>query len=258
MMNSKTSESRQQMCRFLAEYAGTLLGCGATCTRIEKNVARIADAWHQEAVMTILPRHILLSLGGNGNVSTLTVPIEHCAISFHINTQLSRLSWRIADGETTFEEACTEYRRILRLPPANKWWTLLAASVANAAFCRIFGGDAAAMGVVLVATLAGYYAKQLLTSHGVDVRVMFILCAFISSVLGATNGLFHLGSTPDIAIGTSILYLVPGIPFLNSFSDMLGGHYICALSRLANALLLTGCLSIGLCAGMLLMNTGMF
>ena len=36
-----------------------------------------------------------------------------------------------------------------------------------------------------------------------------------------------LGSTPDIAIATSILYLVPGIPFLNGFSDMIAGHYTC-------------------------------
>ena len=31
---------------FLAEYAAWLLGCGATCIRITKNVIRIAEAWN--------------------------------------------------------------------------------------------------------------------------------------------------------------------------------------------------------------------
>ena len=70
--------------------------------------------------------------------------------------------------------------------------------------------------------------------------------------------LFGLGSTPGIAIGSSVLYLVPGIPFLNSFSDLLNHHYICAFSRFMDAVVLTCCLSLGLCAGMAMMQVGMF
>ncbi|MDE5689172.1 MAG: threonine/serine exporter family protein, partial [Duncaniella sp.] len=73
-----------------------------------------------------------------------------------------------------------------------------------------------------------------------------------------TDALFHLGQTPEIAIGNSVLYLVPGIPFLKSVRDMLAGHYICSFSRFMHAMILTGCLSIGLCGGMMMMNIGMF
>lgn len=115
-----------------------------------------------------------------------------------------------------------------------------------------------AMLVVCVATMAGYRLKQLLLGVRVDGRVVMMACAFVSSVLGATDGLFGLGSTPAVSIGTSILYLVPGVPYLNSFSDMLYRYYICALSRLMDALVLTACLTAGLCAGLLLMDEGMF
>ena len=67
-----------------------------------------------------------------------------------------------------------------------------------------------------------------------------------------------IGDTPTTAMATSVLYLVPGIPYLNSFSDMLCRHYICAFCRFMDAIVLTGCLSAGLCCGMLLMNVGMF
>ncbi|MDE6176600.1 MAG: threonine/serine exporter family protein, partial [Paramuribaculum sp.] len=135
---------------------------------------------------------------------------------------------------------------------------LLLVAIANASFCRLFGGDPVAMAVVGVATLAGYWLKLLLLRQNVDLRVTFMICAFVSTVLGATDSLFSLGTTPAIAIGTSILYLVPGIPFLNSFSDMLYRYYICSFSRLMDALVLTGSLSIGLCCGMMAMGVGMF
>ena len=112
--------------------------------------------------------------------------------------------------------------------------------------------------LVFIATLAGYYLKQVLCEQKTDMRIVFILCAFVSSVLGASDALFHLGQTPEIAIGTSVLYLVPGIPFLNSFSDMLAGHYICSFSRFMHAIILTCCLSLGLCGGMMMMGIGMF
>ena len=111
---------------------------------------------------------------------------------------------------------------------------------------------------MFVSTLAGFFIKQTLTARKVDVRLVFIICAFISSVLASSATFFSFGRTPDIAVGTSVLYLVPGIPFLNSFSDMLDGHYICAFGRFMNAVVLTCCLSLGLCCGMLLMNLSMF
>ncbi len=39
---------------------------------------------------------------------------------------------------------------------------------------------------------------------------------------------------------------------------MLDRRYICAFGRMMDAVVLTACLSIGLCFGMLLMRVGMF
>ena len=179
-------------------------------------------------------------------------------ISFDINTRLSRLSWSMADDHLTLKAAKKKFEEIIRTPTADRRLVLILASCANAAFCRLFTGDWAAVGVVFLSTLVGFYLKQVLTKRKVDVRLVFIICAFISSILASTATMFSLGNTPDIAVGTSVLYLVPGIPFLNSFSDMLNGHYICAFGRFMNAVVLTCCLSLGLCGGMLLMNLSMF
>jgi uncharacterized membrane protein YjjP (DUF1212 family) len=70
--------------------------------------------------------------------------------------------------------------------------------------------------------------------------------------------LFNLSTTPQITVSTSVLYLTPGIIFLNSFSDLLNKHYICAYSRLVDAFMFTCCLSLGLCVALMLMQVGMF
>ncbi len=254
------AHSVKEVCLFLSEYAARLLGCGATCIRVERNIDRMAAALGCEAVMTILPRHIHLTVctPDRSDSYTYITASRSSVISFDINTRLSQLSWELADGKIGFEEAKRRFDSIIATPCADKRMVLVLASLANAAFCRLFAGDWQAVGVVFVSTLAGYYLKQVLTEHKVDVRVVFIVCAFVSSVLGATDALFHLGSTPGIAVGTSVLYLVPGIPFLNSFSDLLAGHYICSFSRFTHAVILTCCLSIGLCGGLMMMNLGMF
>lgn len=253
--------SNLEICELLADYSGRLLGCGATCIRIEKNINRIADSWGKRVSLTIMPRHAHLTLMNADGANAVTVISQNAKgpISYELNTELSRLSWHIADNHTDFSCAKGMYEKLLySVGKQNPWWVLFAVACANASFCRLFGGDIVAMGVVAFATLAGYYIKQRMLAAHADSRVVWIVCALISSVLGASDGLFGLGSTPEIAMGTSVLYLVPGIPFINSFSDLLDGHYICSISRFIDATILTACLSLGLCGGMALMNMGMF
>lgn len=257
--NNPVPEARD-LCLFLLEYSAWLLGSGSTCIRLEKNVQRIAQTYGMNVELSIMPRHIHMTVWEKDREKMFTsiVSVRHTSISFNIITRLSELSWAIADRKIDFGDIRMQFESIIKSDTQNKWLVLLLVTCANASFCRLFGGDYMAMITVGGATMAGYYLKTLLLGMGWDIRVVFLLCAFVSSVLGATDLLFSIGGTPAISIGTSVLYLVPGIPFLNSFSDMLYRHYICAFSRFVDALILTCCLSIGLCGGMLLMNAGMF
>lgn len=260
MMRQCATPSARDVCVFLADYGAALFASGATCIRLDKNVSRIAGAFGLTAEMTMLPRHIHLTVTdvASDEILTSIASVPESGINFTVNTELSRLSWEIADGKLDFRQAIRRYECIRKGTSQNKWLLLFLVSLANASFCRLFGGDIMAMGIVGVATFAGFYLKILLTRCKIDARVIFIICSFVSSVIGATDMLFSLGSTPEVAIATSVLYLVPGIPFLNSFSDMLYRRYLCAFARFSDAMILTCCLSIGICLGMFLMNASMF
>ena len=225
---------------FLSAYSALLLRSGATCARLEQNVGRMAATWKLSADITIMPRHVSLVIRDNdeNRNRVFTESTSNPVVSFEKITRLSQMSWEVADNGWDVEKAEACFNEISRIGPANKWWVLFAVSCANGAFCRLF--------------------KQLMLSKKIDVRIVFIICAFVSSVLACADMLFSLGGTPQVAIGTSVLYLVPGIPLLNSFSDMIDRHYICFFSRMVDALILVSCLSMGLCAGMWAMQVGMF
>lgn len=259
-LNKECAIPATEMCTFLADYSSKLFTAGSTCIRLDKNVTRIAEAYGMTVEITILPRHIHLTVHDPGyhEVVTAITSIGEGPISFDLNTRLSKLSWQIADGKISFHEARDVFNRLVDTRYKNLFNLPFIVSCANASFCRLFDGDFMAMAVVFVATFVGYVLKMILSEKGVDYRLTVIACAFVSTVLASGDAIFGLSGTPDIAVGTSVLYLVPGIPFINSFSDMLDRHYICAFGRLMNAIVLTFCLSLGLGAGVMLMGVNLF
>ncbi|MCQ7582426.1 threonine/serine exporter family protein, partial [Salmonella enterica] len=149
------------------------------------------------------------------------------------------------------------FDEITSVPHGNVWKVLVLTSLANMSFCYLFGGDLWALLVVFIATAVGYCAKICLLRLGMDARGVFVLSAFCATVVGCSCYVFGLGGTPEVALGTSVLYLVPGIPFINSISDLIYGHNLCFLSRLTNACVLTVCLSAGFILGLLVMRIGL-
>ena len=260
MNNPDNSTVLKETAAFLAEYASLLLGCGSTCIRIEKNTRRMAEAFGVNIDIFIMPAHVTVSVWNTDRSQTEMAQRKtaSCGISFDLNTRLSQLSWKVADNSLPLHTAVERFQCIKTTKPTGKWEVLILASFANAAFCRLFGGDYFAMLIVFVSTLTGYRLKQIMLEDGRDVRLTFLCASFFSASISAGGHIFNIGSTPELALGTSVLYLIPGVPYINSVSDMIYRHYLCAFSRFLDAAVLTACLSAGLCAGMLILGLKWF
>lgn len=254
-----THQRLKMIAKFCSEYAGTLLCNAASTMRIERNLRQIAEAWQVKAEFTILPTNVIFNLwdlSGEHSYTSIS-PIGHAGINFDCITRLSRLSDEIFTEGLHLEEARQRYAEILTIRRMSPQAVCLLASLANASFCRLFEGDWYAIGVVFWATLCGFYVKQCFTKWHFDYRAVTILSGLTAAVISSACYVFHLGNTPDIALTTSVLYLVPGIPFCNAVSDLIYGHYVCALSRFLHAMMIVVALSIGLCLALLLMNITM-
>ena len=268
MMTLKTCDKKrsasgvalQRFAAFLAEYAALLYGCGATSIRIEKNAARMARAFGINFYIFIMPAHVSVTVWDDdeSDAAVAARRTAACGVSFNLNARLSRLSWVVADQCLSLEDAAERFEKIKQTKPTGKWEVLVLTSIANASFCHLFGGDGVAMIIVFISTLVGYRLKQIMLEDGRDVRLTFLCASFFSASLSAAGHIFNIGGTPEIALGTSVLYLIPGIPYLNSVSDVIYRHYLCALSRFFEAAILTACLSAGLCAGMLILGLKTF
>ena len=260
MNNPDNSTVLKETAAFLAEYASLLLGCGSTCIRIEKNTRRMAEAFGVNIDIFIMPAHVTVSVWNTDRSQTEMAQRKtaSCGISFDLNTRLSQLSWKVADNSLPLHTAVERFQCIKTTKPTGKWEVLILASFANAAFCRLFGGHYFAMLIVFVSTLTGYRLKQIMLEDGRDVRLTFLCASFFSASISAGGHIFNIGSTPELALGTSVLYLIPGVPYINSVSDMIYRHYLCAFSRFLDAAVLTACLSAGLCAGMLMLGLKWF
>ena len=256
--NDKGYPGVRETCLFLSEYAVQLFGSGCTCIRLEKNMKRIAASLGMNVEFSVLPRHIHITVSKGDSDFTSVIGIRDLPISFSRITDLSRLSWQMADGKIDFLTARSVLPRICNCACVNPWLLLLLVSLANASFCRLFSGDPMAMATVFIATFIGFLVKQILVRRHMDIRLTVLFCSFLSAMIAAAGSLLGIGGTPEIAVATSVLYLVPGIPFINSFCDLLDRHYLCAFGRAMNAVLLLCCLSLGLCAGMAVMHMAMF
>ena len=252
---------RRELCEFLSAYPAAILVAGSTTERCEKTVYRIAGVYGGDAEMTILPRTVTVTIRDreNGEFCAISKPLKMVAVDFHRISLLSQLSWDIRDERIPLVIARKRFRDIVHKKRIGRLLSLLLISMANASWCRLFDGDYAGVVIVFIATVCGLLLRDNLTGrYRWDVRIATLMAACCSSCLVSAAFLLHWTATEDVALGTCVLYLVPGIMFINSVSDMVNGHLLYSFSRFINACVLTACLGMGLSLGILLMNFELF
>lgn len=244
----------KELSRFLADYSTCLMGVGVQTSRVVKNTTRIAEAFGFCVDMTIFQKTIIMTVRDPENTHSYSTvnKIKPLALNFAMNAQLSTLSWEAVDKHLSLEELRMRYQEIVSRPREKDLTVLLLVACANACFCRLFQGDLVSMGIVFVATLAGFYLRQVLMKRHWNHLAVFILSAFVASMIGSCGYLFSLGATPEVALGTSVLYLIPGVPLINSIMDIIDGHVLAGVSRFINAVLLVICIAIGLSVTLLI------
>lgn len=192
----------------------------------------------------------------SGTIDTRVVDIPAFPISFEWNADLSALSWAAYDRKMSLEEIRSRFDSMVSKPKINPFFVLFMVSLANASFCRLFGGGLWAMMIVFTSTMVGFYTRQHLTKCKVNHYIVFIVSAFVAS-LCASSALSLGIDSAEIVLATSVLYLVPGVPLINGVIDITDGHIQIGISRLVNAFLLIVCIAIGLSATLIMVKNSL-
>ena len=238
----------QILTNFLAEYTTAMVSAGTYTARVEKCVDRIAKHYGYDISVTIFVKYFTISVMDSQDNSlrrTYVRKIPLGQVSFNRISELSSLSWQILDEGLSLDEAKESFDGVMSVS-ANKFASsLILISLANAAFCRLFGGDAGSVVCIFFATLVGYTLKFALAKMGVNLKVQYVLTSFVVSFiayLGVSYGLTH---TSDVAIGSSVLFMMPGVFLINSVFDILNDNTLVGISRAISTGILILCMAVG-------------
>ncbi len=254
--NTKTSI--QHLAIFLLEYASAQLASGGQTLRVARSAARISKCFGYSCHATFLSRHITMTISTKEELPvTIVGTVPDMGLNFRRLVALNRLSWLAIDEKLGFEDIQARFCEIMAMQNFSRTVLLWGASFANAAFCRLFGGDISAMLFVFAGTFAALAFRQFLDKHHATPCLSFILAAFVASMIVALAVLSGMSTTPQIAIGSSVLFLIPGVPMINSTLDLLTGYPLMSFSRLVRSGMLVSCIGLGLGCTLFITNLEM-
>lgn len=230
---------------FISDYIGTLMGCGVHTSRVVRNANRMAQALEVELHISVFHRTVIMAVRrGEEAMHSEIVEIPTIPINFMFNSELSALSWETLDRHLPLAAVKEKFDKIMSTPRISHNIVWFMAAAANASFCRLFEGDWLSTLIVFVATLVGFGVKTWLHNRQTNLHAMIIVTAFVSSLVAAVSTLFD--TTSDIAITTSVLFLIPGVPLINGVIDVMEGYILTGFARLTKAFLLILCIAVGL------------
>lgn len=249
-----------ELINFLADYASMMISVGSYNSRVSRCVKRISRHYGYDASVFILLKHISISITNVDDYQNRRTyvkdTIPHC-VNLSMISELSALSWSIKDENLTLDEAKKIYSEILKTKGSKFSLSIVFTSAAFGAFCKLFGGDFWSICFVIIGAMAGVIVRYFLNKKNIDIRITYIICAFVSSFISYLATDLALSTTPAPAISASILYLFPGIMILNSMFDILDQNVLIGISRAINAAILILCMSVGIYITLMISNLGL-
>jgi uncharacterized membrane protein YjjP (DUF1212 family) len=253
-MNS--SQDARTFGSLLLDIGIGLLKAGSSGRRIRITLTKTASAYNYLIYPEIGPKSISISLLDNQYhpVFNGTRSTNSYGVDFKIMSAAERLTASISKRQWSMIEITAEANRFLSLPKHPFIAVLLAVSLAGAAFCYTFGGNLPEMAIAFGATCCGLFLKHQLQKRSINVYAITFLSALLASLF---VGVFHI-SVPSIrlenAYATCALFLIPGVPLINSIIDLVDGNILYGLERGMNAMIHALAIAFGLTSTLYIFN----
>lgn len=238
----------------LLEAGTMLMESGANTGRIRVTVNRIVHSLGYQVELLITHRALMVSViddEGKFYSSKLKRTQPH-GVNFKVLSGISRMSWRVQVEDWDLDQIKQELARLKSLPHYPRWQILLLVSLSGTAFCRLFGGGWVEMQVAFIATFAGLFVRQEAIKKNFNPYICVLAASVTASLISGLCVKLGIGDQPELAFATSVLFLVPGVPLINSFTDLIDGNVSTGIARGTNGLLIAFSIALGLLAAMVI------
>ncbi len=238
-----------------------LMENGSDTIRIIRDMKRVAaymgideDKFHLHIMYTTL----MLNISDEEHSYTNFRKCHKHAVDMRVISAISKLTWRALRDRYTLEEFEDNLNNIeshARYYP--EWLTILATGFACGGFCTLFGCDMAAFFYTALCAILGKSAQIFCGRMGINPYVNVAFSAFIAT---SAAYLVHFlpTATPWHPIIASALFLVPGIPLINSISDMINTLLMSGVARTVHTLIIVGAMTFGIVMAVGIFGVEMF
>lgn len=253
----ESNENAESAGNILLETGGLLMSSGASTHRTRITMERIAKGLGFGVELLITQRAIMLTIieKDRQHFFSRMKRISPHRVNFTVVSGISHLSWNVMEHGLSLEQISGELERLKSLPHYNRFVVLILVGLAGSAFCNIFGGGTIDMAVTFVATFAGLFVRQNATTAKFNPYLCVFFGAFVASFVAGLAEHFNFGEQPDKAVATSVLFLVPGVPLINSITDLIDGNVQNGIVRAMNGLMVAFAIALGLFASKMIINS---
>ncbi|MBC8005536.1 MAG: threonine/serine exporter family protein [Verrucomicrobia bacterium] len=249
-------EDAQSVGNILLEIGALLMSSGASTNRTRITMGRIAKGLGYGIELLITQRALMLTIieKDHQHFFSRMKRISPHGVNFRIVSGISHLSWNVMEQNWTVAQIAEELHRLKSLPHYPRPIILGAVGLAGAGFCNIFGGGYIEMTVAFVATVAGLFIRQEAIKKKFNPYLCVFFAAFTASFIAGLAEHYHIGMQPDKAFATSVLFLVPGVPLINSVTDLVDGNIQNGMVRAMNGLMIAFSIAMGILAVKMILN----
>jgi uncharacterized membrane protein YjjP (DUF1212 family) len=243
------------------DIATTLLASGAHCGRITRNLNRMAKHWNLEVQMQLTFTGVVLTVTSEFDPQHTVTRYHNTpphSVHLELLTEFSRLTWKVADGDLTFEEVKKETERIKKVNHYNYWCIAVAVGLSCACLCLLAGGNLTDAIIACVAAFAGSMIRVFILHHNFNPMISFVIASFVTTMIAGTDMMFRWGAAPETTLATAVLYLVPGVPLINSLIDLIEGYLSSAWNRALFGASILLCIAVGMTLSIALLGINNF
>ncbi|WP_299734079.1 threonine/serine exporter family protein [uncultured Endozoicomonas sp.] len=244
---SACSISAHKSSCLLLDAAVLLMASGAHTERVNRNLKRLAAALGFEVELFFSLSGITLTLSDHRHEPiTAFRKVPAYGVQLSVVSAISRLSWKAMEEQMPFDSIEKEIQRIRTLPHYPKPLVIMMIALAGMAFCRVSGADYLSVALAGVATALGFYTRNLLLQKHYTLPICVAMAAFVASGISGIGYISAIIPHPEIAVATSVLFLIPGIPMINSIVDLVHGHIITGQGRAMQAIVISMAIAMGI------------
>lgn len=255
--NAGDDVSVEQFADMALDVGVSLMAAGAHCGRVFSNIKRLADRWgfpiHINPMFTGLTITVRDRDQPERTVTRYYEAPPH-RVHLEILTRFSRLSWQTLEDRLPFDLVRRRLEEIKATAHYPGPMVAVAVGVACGCLCALAGGDVWNALCAFAAAFSGATVRNLVLRLRFNPMISFVVASFVTTMVAGMGALWGLGASPEKTLATAVLYLIPGVPLINSVIDLIEGYLVSSLARSLFCGLILLCIAAGMTLGITLLG----